>query len=79
MVYFFKGMEKPFAELSVVQRINECSTVNQFKYFKILIQEFHVKADIGFINSLVKFFETNSITDEEEVLMYLSYNSYNIF
>lgn len=55
--------------MSVVQRINEHSTINQFKYFKVLIQEFHVKADIGLINCLVKFFEADSITDEEEVLI----------
>ena len=49
-----------------MQRINESSTVNQFIYFKVLIQEFHVKADIGFINGLVKFIEADSCTDEEE-------------
>lgn len=58
---------KPFAEVSIVQRINEHSSVQQYKYFKVLIQEFHVKVDIGFINALVKMFEANATSDDEEV------------
>ncbi|XP_015584675.1 vacuolar protein sorting-associated protein 13 isoform X2 [Cephus cinctus] len=57
---------KPFAELSMVKRLLEHSTVQQFRYFKILIQEFHVKVDIGFINGLTGFFETNEVNDIEE-------------
>ncbi|CAG5075993.1 Similar to Vps13: Vacuolar protein sorting-associated protein 13 (Drosophila melanogaster) [Cotesia congregata] len=36
---------KPFAELSLVKRLLEHSTVQQFRYFKFLIQEFHVKVN----------------------------------
>lgn len=59
---------KPFAELSLVQRLNRHNTaVQQVKYFKVLVQEFHVKVDIGFINALIKMFEASSTSDEEEV------------
>lgn len=62
---------KPFAEVSIVQRVNEHSTVQQYKYFKVLIQEFHIKVDIGFINALVKMFEAEATTDDQEVKKYL--------
>ncbi|XP_053594598.1 intermembrane lipid transfer protein Vps13 isoform X2 [Microplitis demolitor] len=57
---------KPFAEMSLVKRLLEHSTVQQFRYFKVLIQEFHVKVDIGFINALMTFFEANEVSDAEE-------------
>ncbi|XP_015115234.1 vacuolar protein sorting-associated protein 13 isoform X2 [Diachasma alloeum] len=57
---------KPFAEMSIVKRLLEHSTVQQFRYFKVLIQEFHVKVDIGFINALMAFFEANQVNDAEE-------------
>ncbi|XP_035233156.1 vacuolar protein sorting-associated protein 13A-like [Stegodyphus dumicola] len=47
---------KPFTELSVMLRKAEHSAVPQFKYCKMLIQEFHVKLDQGFINSILLFF-----------------------
>lgn len=48
---------KPFAELSIVQLIMHNSQVKQFKYFKVLIQEFHVKVDLGFINAVVELLQ----------------------
>ncbi|KAL1140362.1 hypothetical protein AAG570_000294 [Ranatra chinensis] len=57
---------KPFIEVSIVKRINDYSAVQQYKYFKILIQEFHIKVDIGFINALVKLFEAGEISEEDE-------------
>lgn len=62
---------KPFAEVSIVERLNEHSTVKQYKYFKVLIQEFHIKLDIGFINALVNFFEAGEISDALEVRIFL--------
>jgi vacuolar protein sorting-associated protein 13A/C len=44
---------KPFIEMSVVQRIIPHSTVTQYKYMRVLMQEFHVKVDLDFINALV--------------------------
>ncbi|CAL7938935.1 unnamed protein product [Xylocopa violacea] len=57
---------KPFAELSMVKRLLEHSNVQQFRYFKVLIQEFHVKVDIVFINALMGVFEANEMNDAEE-------------
>lgn len=58
---------KPFAELSMVKRLLEHSNVQQFRYFKVLVQEFHVKVDIIFINAIMGLFETNEMSDAEEV------------
>lgn len=58
---------KPFAEVSIVERLNEHTIVKQYKYFKVLIQEFHIKVDIGFINAIVNFFEAGEVSDELEV------------
>jgi hypothetical protein len=60
---------KPFAELSIVQRIMPHSKVQQFKYFKVLIQEFHVKVDMGFINALLEMFQSEEVSETEEVSM----------
>lgn len=57
---------KPFAEVSIVQRIMEHSPVQQFKYFKVLIQEFHIKLDMGFVNGLVQLFMAEEISDAQE-------------
>ncbi|KAK9299462.1 hypothetical protein QLX08_007488 [Tetragonisca angustula] len=57
---------KPFAELSMVKRLLEHSNVQQFRYFKVLVQEFHVKVDIIFINAIMGLFETNKMNDAEE-------------
>lgn len=58
---------KPFAELSMVKRLLEHSTVQQFRYFKVLVQEFHIKVDLGFINAIMGFFEANEANEAEEV------------
>ncbi|KAL0119958.1 hypothetical protein PUN28_007968 [Cardiocondyla obscurior] len=61
---------KPFAELSMVKRLLEYSTVQQFRYFKVLIQEFHIKVDIVFINAIMGLFETNEVNDAEESALF---------
>ena len=58
---------KPFAELSMVKRLLEHSTVQQFRYFKVLIQEFHVKVDIAFMNALSELFEADEANESQEV------------
>lgn len=58
---------KPFAELSMVKRLLEHSTVQQFRYFKVLVQEFHIKVDIVFLNAIMSFLEANEVNDAEEV------------
>ena len=57
--------------MSIVKRLNDFSTVQQFKYFKILIQEFHIKVDIGFINGLMKIFEAGEVSETDEVYIIL--------
>jgi len=57
---------KPFAELSMVKRLLQHSSVQQFRYFKALVQEFHIKVDIVFINAIINFFEAGEISDAEE-------------
>ncbi|XP_066591225.1 intermembrane lipid transfer protein Vps13 isoform X2 [Prorops nasuta] len=61
---------KPFVELSMVKRLLEHSTVQQFRYFKVLVQEFHVKVDIGFINALINLFEANEANETEEANLF---------
>ncbi|XP_026827312.1 vacuolar protein sorting-associated protein 13 isoform X2 [Ooceraea biroi] len=61
---------KPFAELSMVKRLLEHSTVQQFRYFKVLIQEFHIKVDIIFINAIMGLFEADEINDAEESALF---------
>ncbi|CAL8090191.1 unnamed protein product [Orchesella dallaii] len=55
---------KPFVEISIMQRTSSHSYVVQYKYFKVLIQEFLVRLDIGFVNALVELFGGNSGLDE---------------
>jgi hypothetical protein len=43
--------------------------VQQFKYFKVLIQEFHVKVDMDFINALLEMFQSEKVSETEEVSM----------
>ncbi|CAF1245225.1 unnamed protein product [Adineta ricciae] len=47
--------EKPFIELSVLESKTSRSTVMQFKYFKLLVQEFAVKIDQGLIVAILAF------------------------
>ena len=48
---------KPFIEMSVVQRIIPHSTVAQYKYLRVLMQEFHVKVDLDFITAIAELFD----------------------
>ncbi|XP_034653735.1 vacuolar protein sorting-associated protein 13 [Drosophila subobscura] len=54
---------KPFIECSMVQRVMPNSTVKQFKYAKILIQEFHFKVDILFLTAIAEMF-AKEVSDE---------------
>ncbi|KAG8191289.1 hypothetical protein JTE90_003297 [Oedothorax gibbosus] len=58
---------KPFTELSVMLRKAEHCAVSQFKYCKILIQEFHIKLDQGFINSMLLFFTADEAPEIDHV------------
>lgn len=54
-------VEKPFIELSVYESKTTRSNVMQFKYFKLLIQEFAVKIDQGLIVSILAFLRPEKV------------------
>jgi vacuolar protein sorting-associated protein 13A/C len=57
--------EKPFIELSVYETKTARSNIMQFKYFKLLIQEFAVKIDQGLIVALLAFMRAESVRSLE--------------
>ncbi|XP_017019677.1 intermembrane lipid transfer protein Vps13-like [Drosophila kikkawai] len=61
---------KPFLECSMVQRIMPNSTVRQFKYAKLLIQEFHFKVDLKFLTAIGDLF-AKEVSDETEAKQFL--------
>lgn len=66
VLHVFSGI-KPFVELSIVRLLMKNSQIEQFKYFKVLVQEFHIKVDLGFVNAIVELFAQSNQSDEEEV------------
>lgn len=60
---------KPFIECSVVQRIVPNSTVKQFKYARVLIQEFHLKVDVMFLTALANMF-SSEFNDEQAAKLF---------
>lgn len=58
---------KPFVEVSIVQLLIKNSQIRQFKYFKVLVQEFHIKVDLGFVNAIVDMMQQSGNSDEEDV------------
>lgn len=62
---------KPFIEVSIVQLLMKNSQVRQYKYFKVLIQEFHIKVDLGFVNAIFGLLEESQSTDEDEKKLFL--------
>ncbi|CAB3239394.1 unnamed protein product [Arctia plantaginis] len=56
---------KPFIEVAIVERIMLHSKVRQYKYYKVLIQEFHVKVDMGLINALLSIFPQKTLSEQE--------------
>ncbi|KAH9640442.1 hypothetical protein HF086_018108 [Spodoptera exigua] len=62
---------KPFIEVSIVERLMEHSKVRQYKYYKVLIQEFHVKVDMGLINALMGMFPQRLLNEQEALDAFL--------
>lgn len=54
-------------EVSIVQLLVKHSQIRQFKYFKVLIQEFHVKIELGFVNAVMEVLQTAEYTEQEEL------------
>uniref|UniRef100_K1QCU7 Vacuolar protein sorting-associated protein 13C n=1 Tax=Magallana gigas TaxID=29159 RepID=K1QCU7_MAGGI len=65
------SVPKPFAEVSILSRKHEHSNMQQFKYFKVLVQEMSLKVDQGFLNNIIDFFTSSqqvSRDQEKEML-----------
>jgi vacuolar protein sorting-associated protein 13A/C len=56
---------KPFTELSVLIRKTDYSSVLQFKYCRLLVQEFSVKIDQGFLGAMLGLFSSGEVTDNQ--------------
>lgn len=50
-------------ELCIVQRIMEHTSVKQFKYCKLLVQEFHIKLDIKLLHALLGMYPEDEISE----------------
>ncbi|XP_041355806.1 vacuolar protein sorting-associated protein 13A-like isoform X2 [Gigantopelta aegis] len=67
-----ESVPKPFTEISLMQRKHEHSSVSQIKYFKVLIQEFSMKVDQGFLNAILDLFAADvPISRDEETAGFL--------
>lgn len=53
--------------MSIVQLFIKNSQVKQFKYFKVLVQEFHVKVEMGFVTAMLGIVASKEYTEQEEV------------
>ncbi|CAG9136694.1 unnamed protein product [Plutella xylostella] len=56
---------RPFVEVSIVEHVMEHSKVRQYKYFKLLVQEFHVKIDMGLVTALCGMFPPKTLSEQE--------------
>ncbi|XP_023292594.2 vacuolar protein sorting-associated protein 13 [Lucilia cuprina] len=60
---------KPIIEVSIVERVVPHSNVKQYKYAKMLMQEFHFKVDLVFLMAIAELF-TNTVDDEREAKLF---------
>ncbi|KAM3721577.1 Intermembrane lipid transfer protein [Dirofilaria immitis] len=51
---------KPFCELSCIRRESEHSRIAQIKYFHLLVQEFAVQVDQGFVNAMLELISSQA-------------------
>ncbi|KAI5632186.1 SHR-binding domain of vacuolar-sorting associated protein 13 domain-containing protein [Phthorimaea operculella] len=63
---------KPFIEVSIVERIMEHTKVRQYKYYKVLIQEFHLKVDMGLLTALMGMFPQKQLTEQEALEAFIN-------
>ena len=64
---------KPFIDLYVVKRNMGNSSVDQYKYFKVLIQEFHVKFDMAFLNAVLDIFTFGKSHYDDSVSFFFNF------
>ncbi|KAJ8035599.1 Vacuolar protein sorting-associated protein 13C [Holothuria leucospilota] len=57
---------KPMIEFSVMMRTSDHSTVKQFKYLKVLVQEMAVKLDMGFLSSIAALVASDKAEEVDE-------------
>lgn len=62
-------ISKPFLETSIIVRQFDYSQVRQFKYFKVLLQEFHARIDQCFINAISEFLTLSTKEEDHEALI----------
>ncbi|BFZ13594.1 hypothetical protein BsWGS_16633 [Bradybaena similaris] len=58
----------PFIEMCLITRIHRHSSLQQIKYFKVLIQEMNIKIDQSFINGMLTIFASDAGTVREKEL-----------
>ena len=58
---------RPFVEMSMVQRVLEHSPVQQFKYLRVLVQEFHVKLELDLLDALFGMFTLEERLNADDV------------
>merc|ERR1719319_200795 len=57
---------KPFIEMSVLMYTSpEHNNMNQFKYIHALVQEMHLKIELGFLQAISELFEEEEILEED--------------
>ncbi|KAH9508945.1 hypothetical protein Btru_048361 [Bulinus truncatus] len=56
---------KPFVEVGMMRRIVQEENIDTIRYAKILVQEFNLKLDKGFISSLMDIFGQSTSPDKE--------------
>ena len=58
------SVPKPFLELSILEYTSPEHNLKQYKYIHALVQELHLKIELGFINALSELFEEEEILEE---------------
>ena len=58
------SVPKPFIELSILEYTSPEHRMKQYKYIHALVQEMHLKVELGFINALAELLEEEEILEE---------------
>ena len=59
-----ESVPKPFIELSILEYTSPEHNTKQYKYIHALVQEMHLKIEMGFINALMELFEEEEVLEE---------------
>eukprot|EP00092_Neocalanus_flemingeri_P033380 GFUD01036296.1.p1 GENE.GFUD01036296.1~~GFUD01036296.1.p1 ORF type:complete len:2741 (+),score=704.42 GFUD01036296.1:512-8224(+) len=58
------SVPKPLIELSILEYTSPEHNMKQYKYIHALVQEMHLKIELGFINAISELFEEEEILEE---------------